>query len=69
LTEFIIAWTKDGTAASLIINNYFHAVIDFKNKNAFCRTAFPGRNPKSDWSQDGHDWNEEEYKKIMSRGT
>ncbi|MCL1972092.1 MAG: DUF2251 domain-containing protein [Endomicrobia bacterium] len=53
----------------MIINNYFHAVIDFKNKNAFCRTAFPGRNPKSDWSQDGHDWNEEEYKKIMSRGT
>ncbi|MCL2144525.1 MAG: DUF2251 domain-containing protein [Endomicrobia bacterium] len=66
-SELVIAWTKDGTAAVLIINNYVHAVVDFENKDAFCRTAFPGRDPNSDWSQNGHEWDEEKYRKILER--
>lgn len=36
-----IAWTDDGQFASLLINNYCHAIFDFENKLGYCRTAFP----------------------------
>ncbi|MCW3102444.1 MAG: putative transrane protein of unknown function [Bacteroidetes bacterium] len=41
-----ILWTEDLTKAFLSINNYYHAVFDFKNKAGYCRNAFPGANDK-----------------------
>jgi hypothetical protein len=43
-----IAWTDDKTIASLLINNYCHAVFDFKNKASYSRNGFP--EPKTNWS-------------------
>jgi hypothetical protein len=43
-----IWWTDDGTIASLLINNYCHAIFDFGNKAGLCRNAFP--NCLSDWA-------------------
>jgi hypothetical protein len=39
-----IAWTDDGQIASLIINNYCHAIFDFKAKAGYCRNGFPNCN-------------------------
>lgn len=64
-SEFIIAWTKDGLKAVLFINNYPHAVIDFENKSAFCRTGIPQTSPGSYWSAGGHRWKEGRYNQII----
>jgi hypothetical protein len=39
-----IAWNENGDLASLLINNYCHAIFDFKNKAGYCRNAFPPSN-------------------------
>lgn len=39
-----ILWTEDSTKAFLVINEYCHAVFDFKNKTGYCRNAFPESN-------------------------
>ncbi len=39
-----ILWSVDLTKAFLSINNYYHAVFDFKNKAGYCRNAFPNSN-------------------------
>ena len=44
-----IAWTDDGQIASLLINNYCHAIFDFKEKAGYCRNGFPESNGK--WTQ------------------
>jgi hypothetical protein len=44
-----IAWTDDGKVASLLINNYCHAIFDFETKAGYCRNAFPESNGK--WTQ------------------
>jgi hypothetical protein len=49
-----------------IINNYPHAVINFKEKYCFCRIGFPPNDKKSMWSKDGHNWNEEIFMKIKN---
>lgn len=36
-----ILWTEDNTMAILSINNYYHALFDFKNKKGYSRTGFP----------------------------
>lgn len=36
-----ILWTEDKTKAILSINNYYHALLDFKNKKGYSRTGFP----------------------------
>jgi hypothetical protein len=36
-----VAWTEDGTIASLLINDYCHAIFDFFNRAGFCRNAYP----------------------------
>lgn len=41
-----IAWTDDWQFASLLINNYCHAIFDFKNKTGYSRNAFPPSNGK-----------------------
>jgi hypothetical protein len=44
-----ILWTKDSTKAFLVINDYCHAIFDFKNKAGYCRNAFPESN--SNWTK------------------
>ena len=39
-----ILWTEDLTKAFLSINNYYHAVFDFKKKAGYCRNGFPESN-------------------------
>jgi hypothetical protein len=51
-----IAWSVDGLKAALIINDYVHAVFDFDANRGYCRTGFP---PMTDWSKEGHHWNDE----------
>jgi hypothetical protein len=41
LSTVKILWTTDNTKAFLSINNYYHAVFDFKNKAGYCRNGFP----------------------------
>lgn len=36
-----ISWSEDESIALLSINNYYHALFDFKNKAGYCRTGFP----------------------------
>ena len=36
-----IAWSNNGLIASLLINNYCHAIFDFDNKAGYCRNGFP----------------------------
>lgn len=43
-----IFWTNDGLIASLLINSYCHAIVDFNNRAGYCRNAFPECN--SDWA-------------------
>ena len=64
-SDLIIAWSKDGTKSILIINDQAHAVLDFENKNGYCRSGFPPRDEKSVWSPNGHDWNEGNYNDIL----
>jgi hypothetical protein len=48
-----IAWNKPGLAAVLVINKYAHAVYDFANKVATCRSGFP---PSNGNFTDTHEW-------------
>ena len=36
-----IAWTDDGQIASLLINDYCHAIFDFEKRGGYCRNGFP----------------------------
>lgn len=40
-SEVKIFWTDDFDKAGLVINDYCHAIMDFKNKVGLCRTGFP----------------------------
>ena len=40
-SEAEIRWSSDGLKAGLFINEYLHAVIDFENRKAYCRSEFP----------------------------
>lgn len=44
-----IAWSENGQIASLLINNYWHAIFDFENKAGYCRNGFPEN--KGTWCQ------------------
>ena len=44
-----IVWTDDGLIASLLINNYCHAIFDFNNRAGYCRNGFPENN--GNWAQ------------------
>jgi hypothetical protein len=39
-----IAWSDNGLIASLLINNYCHAIFDFDTKAGYCRNGFPESN-------------------------
>jgi hypothetical protein len=53
-----IKWSPDGLKASLLLNNYPHAVIDFAARRAYCRNNFPpttgpwSDRPRVPWSED-----------------
>ena len=49
-SEVEVIWTIDGLKAALLINDYPHAVIDFRAKRAYCRTNFPP--PSGQWRAD-----------------
>jgi hypothetical protein len=49
-SEIKIYWTNDLTKSALIINNDFHAIMDFKNQKGLCRTGFP--KPSKTWPSD-----------------
>jgi len=44
-----VMWTEDGTIASLLINDYCHAVFDFNKQAGYCRNSFPDN--VGGWSQ------------------
>jgi len=44
-----IAWSDDWQIASLLINDYCHAIFDFKANAGYCRNGLPECN--SDWCQ------------------
>ena len=44
-----IIWSKDWMRCALVINNYCHAVFDFKNHGGYCRNEFPP--PNSFWTK------------------
>lgn len=48
-----IVWTESGNLASLLINNYCHAIFDFKNSRGYSRSAFPPAN--GPWKNPGAD--------------
>jgi len=40
-SEIKIFWTDDLTKSALYINDYCHAIMDFKNQIGLCRNGFP----------------------------
>ncbi|MCE7039661.1 DUF2251 domain-containing protein [Dyadobacter sp. CY312] len=44
-----VMWTEDGTIASLLINDYCQAILDFNKQAGYCRNGFPEN--KGLWSQ------------------
>jgi hypothetical protein len=59
-SEVAIGWSEDGLASLLLTNEYPHAIINFKNKNGYCRTGFPPPSNQLNWSNEGHGWKEGE---------
>lgn len=48
LSKIQICWTDNGQFASLLINDYCHAIFDFNEKAGYCRNGFPPCN--SEWT-------------------
>ncbi|MBQ4025914.1 MAG: DUF2251 domain-containing protein [Treponema sp.] len=47
-----IDWSDNYKYALLFINEYVHAIFDFKHKQGYCRTGFPKlENKESGWSK------------------
>jgi hypothetical protein len=56
-SEVEVIWTTDGLKAALLINDYAHAVIDFRARRAYCRTNFPP--PTGPWRAEARaPWND-----------
>lgn len=63
-SEISFLWSEDGYICIFLINDYAHAVINYREKYCFCRTGFPPEDKNSIWSKEGHNWNEEIYNKL-----
>ena len=50
-----ILWSPDGWSCALLINDFAHAVFDFRQRRAYCRTGFP---PPSEWATNDHSWDD-----------
>jgi hypothetical protein len=46
-SEVTVLWSRDGLKAALLINDYAHAMIDFRAQRAYCRSDFPP--PTGQW--------------------
>ena len=46
-SEVKIYWNSAFDKVALVINDYCHAIMDFRNKIGLCRTAFP--HPSQNW--------------------
>jgi hypothetical protein len=56
-SEAEVFWSTDGLKAGLLINDYLHAVIDFEQRKAYCRSNFPP--PGSAWdAPEREPWND-----------
>ncbi len=53
-----VSWSEDCRAAVLLINDYPHAVFDFRDKRGWCRSGFPPYAVGGTWSKEGHEWND-----------
>jgi hypothetical protein len=53
-----IDWSENFRYAVLFINEYAHAIFDFKEKQGYCRTAFPQGVSQSGWSKKDKTWND-----------
>lgn len=52
-----IGWSPIGKQSILLINKYPHAVFDFANQKAYCRTGFPPVT-ENQWCQNDRQWND-----------
>ena len=52
-----IVWSQDGLKSALLINDYPHAVFDFKEKRGYCRTNFPPSD--KNWTRFEHEWTDD----------
>jgi hypothetical protein len=53
-----IVWSLDDRKAALLINDYPHAVFDFAAKRGYCRSDFPPLTGDTEWSAQGHEWDD-----------
>lgn len=55
-----IVWAKDGLRVLLAIDDYPHAVFDFRERRGYCRTNYPNVPPieNESWQLDDHSWSE-----------
>jgi hypothetical protein len=62
-----VVWTDGGHQAALYLNAHPHAVFDFQTRRGYCRTGFPPP-PRTGWSSEGHDWDEDALKPFGRAG-
>jgi len=63
-SEVKIYWTDDLTKSALLINDYCHAIMDFKNQKGLCRTGFPP--PRENWPSGERTLTDDEVEKFNS---
>src|SRR3954449_2219955 len=62
--EVRIMWSNDGSKAMLLMDEYSHAVFDFKEKRGYCRTNYPNvpRRESDTWHSEDHSWSDSVFK-------
>jgi Uncharacterized protein conserved in bacteria (DUF2251) len=62
-----ITWAKDGLRVLLAINDYPHAVFDFKERRGYCRTNYPNvpSIENESWQSDDHNWSDKGLAAIL----
>lgn len=53
-----VSWSEDCEAVLLLINDYLHAVFDFRVRRGWCRSGFPPYAVGGSWSEQGHEWDD-----------
>ena len=53
-----VGWSEDGKAVVLLINDFAHAVFDFRAQRGWFRSGFPPHSADGTWSAQGHEWEE-----------
>ncbi len=60
VSDLKIVWSRDGAKAMLLLNDFAHAVFDFKGRRGYCRNNYPP--PNRSWTAHGHEWNDDVVK-------